>query len=499
MKIKQVIENLFYVKYDLKNNTYKTYFKNSEIEYNLGIQLTIKEKLNNILKKYPDTFEKLKNNICVNIEDENDKIYISKLYEKKSYIYCAAFIKSIAKHNEISKFNEIDTLTGFLQYSSIINKKLKHKKYIMLIEIKNYNELILSNYKDLDDLISAFAEFINAFFIDNLLYVARVKEKQFLLVFNEIDNNELKKLINRFLKFIMKMNIRVSLGIVKDIDIKEAYKKCLAVIEWNKENNQNLSFYNDIYLKFYKSSYETRMLIIDSIRNNNFEFYFQPYYSIKQNKIIGAESLLRIYDKKGNIIPPSKFIDLAEKSGLIQEIEEIVIDKLFSSQKQLNNLTLSYNLSANSFSKDIVKNIFLDKLHKNITIEITERMILDNKKAKEAIEYIKKFGAKISIDDFGTGYSSLLNLLEYEIDYIKIDMSFVKTLITNKNSYFIVKNIINLANELNIKVISEGVETKEQFRELKKLGCDIIQGYLISKPLPFDEFKKFIKEFKIEY
>jgi len=163
-------------------------------------------------------------------------------------------------------------------------------------------------------------------------------------------------------------------------------------------------------------------------------------------------------------------------------------------------IPISINISSQSFkSLDFLKllNHFKEILSQYpyfLELEITEHTLIENIEiTKDIIKNIKSFKIKISLDDFGTGFSSLNYLKDFPIDTIKIDISFIKDLVKDTKTYFIVENLINLCRSLNIKVIAEGVETEDQFKLLKKLKCDYVQGYFLSKPLSEEEVKTLLK------
>ena len=201
------------------------------------------------------------------------------------------------------------------------------------------------------------------------------------------------------------------------------------------------------------------------------------------------------------MIPPGKFIKLAEENGLITQIGEWVIEEACSQIKKwqdagMTPVKMSVNLSTQqfltrnliSFMENVLERTAIDPSY--VVVEITEYMAMEGEYSIHVLEQLKALGICISIDDFGTGYSSLNYLKSFPIDYIKIDKSFVSELMNNEKEAVIVKAIITLAHNLHKEVIAEGVETKEQLEFLKNHQCDISQGYFFSKPLPVDEIEK---------
>ncbi|MCW8955545.1 MAG: EAL domain-containing protein [Gammaproteobacteria bacterium] len=242
----------------------------------------------------------------------------------------------------------------------------------------------------------------------------------------------------------------------------------------------------------------------DALLQEQLEVLYQPQQSLQTGKIIGAESLLRWNHPEYGVISPSRFIPLAEETGLISTIGAYVINKSIH-QAQLwhdqgHSLRLGINLSARQFSQpDLVDQIqtALETYtipSSNIDFEITESIAMRDANASIGqMHQLKKLGVHLAMDDFGTGYSSLSYLHQFPLDVIKIDQSFVKD-IKDKQNGAIAKAIIAMAHSLGLEVIAEGVETQLQLDFLKQNGCQYIQGYLVSKPLTADEFEVFINQ-----
>lgn len=244
----------------------------------------------------------------------------------------------------------------------------------------------------------------------------------------------------------------------------------------------------------------------EAISNNEFELYYQPQVHIKTGELIGVEALIRWNHNELGMISPQEFIPLAEETQLINPIGKWVLETACIQAKKWHDkgysqLIVAVNLSARQLDDgdflDILKQTI--KTHKNtpesLEIEITESSVMNSPdKMYEILNEIKKLGVKLSMDDFGTGFSSLSYLRRFPFDKIKIDRSFITDITHNAEDAAIVKSIIELSHSLNKKVIAEGVETDGQKILLDACQCDEIQGYLISKPVPFDLLEeKFLK------
>jgi diguanylate cyclase (GGDEF)-like protein len=233
-----------------------------------------------------------------------------------------------------------------------------------------------------------------------------------------------------------------------------------------------------------------------AVGHQDFVLYYQPQMDLRTGKMVGMEALIRwIHADKGTI-SPLEFIPLAEEIGLILPIGEWVIEQAceqlaFWRSRNLPQLPVSVNLSVKQLSQPDIAEQIKRALAKHqipaslITIEITESLSLETAEKQLAmLNTIKSVGIGISIDDFGTGYSNLNYLKKYPIDEIKIDKSFVDEITTDPHDKAIATTIIAIAHNLNLKVVAEGVETKEQLTILAKSGCDIMQGYYYRQPLP---------------
>jgi len=235
----------------------------------------------------------------------------------------------------------------------------------------------------------------------------------------------------------------------------------------------------------------------EALAKNQLELYYQPIIYLPTGKIHKAEALLRWKHPERGMISPAEFIPLAEESGLINEIGSWVFQQATqqarSYQQDDADFQISINVSPaqfrdeNDWSSIITQEYFAGS---NVLIEITEGLLMeDNELIAEQLLNFRDAGIQVAIDDFGTGYSSLSYLNKFDIDYLKIDQSFIRNLSYESSEMALSEAIIVMAHKLGLKVIAEGVETEQQRDLLAAAGCDYVQGYLFSKPLPVDEFK----------
>lgn len=246
--------------------------------------------------------------------------------------------------------------------------------------------------------------------------------------------------------------------------------------------------------------------LLFALDREEFQIYFQPQMDIGSGQIIGVEALIRWFHPNLGWISPGTFIPLAEETGMIIPIGNWVLLSACRQMKAWQNqgyppVTVGVNVSALQFHQqkfvrmveDVLEESRLDPQY--LELEITENVVMKNTDiAKETLKYLKELGVKISIDDFGTGYSSLSYLKNFQIDKLKIDQSFIRSIAEEKADLAITQAIISMAHSLQLKAIAEGVETEEQREILGSMGCDEIQGYLFSRPEPAEKIIELIRE-----
>lgn len=242
--------------------------------------------------------------------------------------------------------------------------------------------------------------------------------------------------------------------------------------------------------------------LYNAIENNELLLHYQPKIDGRTGELIGMEALVRWLHPEKGLLYPSEFIPAAEESGIIKYVDEWVLKTACNQLKYwqklgYTKLRLAVNLSAWQFKENhlpvIIQNVLtqtgLDASY--LELEITETTAMKNLKfTTNILEELIHMGVSISIDDFGTGYSSINYLKHFPAKYLKIDQSFIADIAANKNTLAIVKYVIEVAHALNLMVIAEGIETKEQLELMKGLNCDELQGFYIGKPLPVEEAEK---------
>ena len=243
-----------------------------------------------------------------------------------------------------------------------------------------------------------------------------------------------------------------------------------------------------------------------AIARNELDLHFQPIVDLRSRSLVGAEALLRWRNDELGDIPPDQFIPLAEDSGLINSLGDWVLQHALSDvstwrNNGLSGLRMAVNVSSRQFRGTGLVDSVVQILNRTnippnlLELEITEGLLLeDYPETTQVFERLAGMGVGFAVDDFGTGFSSLNYLRRFPVGCLKIDRSFISGVVSNPDQAALVQAIINMARSLKLEVISEGVETAEQLAFVKENGCNLVQGFLISKPIPSDEFFRFAKE-----
>lgn len=467
--------------------------------------------------------------------------YIIKLSPSKASNSVYFYAVDITKRNEAIKKMEYliyhDQLTGLpnrQQAENLLNqavtqsKQHKQKLALIILDINNFKS-INDNYgrKKGDKILQLMAERLNLYLKQDELIsqmtkrtsISRVDGDKFSLILEDIKNSHDAGFIcERILRGIEdplilnkneSYNITVSAGISIYPFIKQPSSHLFSFSEEALKKAKKIG--RNSYQYYTKKLYQqhTSMLQLEhdlslAIEKNEFSLVYQPQIRLTDLMVIGAEVLIRWQHPDKGFISPAEFIPVAEHCGQIAAIEAWVIRNACQQWGQwakqgIKLPKLAINLSSTQLNKshyieDINQIVTQSGLSKNnIEFEITETSIMQQGAAVSNFLYdLKNAGYELSIDDFGTGYSSLDRLKKLPVNLLKIDKSFIDDLSENSEDYFIVKTIIALAHSLNLWVLAEGVETNVQVNVLRQLNCDIIQGYIFSKPLSPQDFLTFL-------
>lgn len=280
----------------------------------------------------------------------------------------------------------------------------------------------------------------------------------------------------------------------------------IVMFKAKSQGKDAIQYYDSAILEDFLQTVTIQNKLKEVVFEQNFSMYFQPQCYAADGKLRGVEALIRWKDEQGDMISPSVFIPIAEKNGAIVPIGNWVIEKSVQTyagwrDRYAYPLVLSLNISAVQCKQDdFIESILLilDRYHvspEKIELEITETILVEDfEETKKRLSELRKTGIRISLDDFGTGFSSLSYLKGLPIDTLKIDKSFVDTLLTDVNTKIITESIIYMVKRLGYETVAEGVETEEQFAYLRELSCDMIQGYYTGKPMPAEGVEALLQE-----
>ena len=425
----------------------------------------------------------------------------------------------LAHHDNLTKLpNRLllsDRLDQTLKFAHRHNKKIA----ILFIDLDNFKKVNDSLGHSVGDVIlQESAQRLNNC-IRETDTVARLGGDEFTIIINDIkDNDIVTEIATKIIKALQEkfqiqghdLYVTTSIGISIYPDdatsSEELLRNADAAMYKAKDGGRNTYRYytEDMTQKAFE-----HILMESSLRyaleQNQLTVYYQPQVSAKNNQIIGMEALVRWQHPELGIVSPAQFIPLAENTGLIIQLGEQVFDistkqmAVWMKDYQLTG-RMAINLSGKQFQQAQLLEVLSEKLRNNnckpewIELEITENHVMDDPvKAIDTLQKLQDMGIEIAIDDFGTGYSSLSYLKRLPINKLKIDQSFVQDILDDEDDRIIIKSTISLAKNMNLNVIAEGVELKEQKDFLLDHGCDLIQGYYYSRPVPGKEMTDLLK------
>lgn len=383
------------------------------------------------------------------------------------------------------------------------------------LNIKNFRYFNAKyGQKSGDEILQRIFEFI-AGFLEEDEYVAHLYADDFALLMKCMDGNELIQ--GRIMQFIDKMyridderiyrNIFTSMGIYQITDHHVSFLDALNYADLCRKESDGLyrrctciELYDSSYYEKYMGRMELETLTADAYKNYEFVTYLQPKVDLKTQHIVGAEALIRWFDKDGNSIPLYKFLPILNQNGYIALLDidtfEMIcqwLDERIKKNKRV--VPISFNISKKYFyDPNLVKDYtgVFEKFHipsDLVEIELMESISLnDTEQMKKVITQFKEYGFSCALDDFGNGYSSFNVLLNAQLDVVKMDRQFFLNNLKGDGK-LVIKTVVDLIHSLNMKVVAEGVETQEHIDYLRHCKCDYVQGYYYYKPMPIDEFE----------
>jgi diguanylate cyclase len=408
-----------------------------------------------------------------------------------------------------------ESLTQAVLHAKINNKSLA----LLFLDMDNFNIINNTLGNDIgDQLFIAIAERLKRYTAPCDM-VARIQGDEFALIISGVtDTLSVKQETQKILDLLSRpyhlygheVFITSSIGLTifpeDHQDVEGLIKNAELAMYYAKAHNRNSYKLYSPDLNVQSSEY---MALANSLHRaldrNEIRVFYQPLVNLQSGKIVGAEALARWQHPDLGLIMPSKFIPVAEQTGLILRLSEIILYIVCEQMRSWREAGINYgfvavNLSSQHFRPGTNLIEFVRKVLQetntepsHLELELTESIIMQNAEYTiEVLSQLQEIGVKVAIDDFGTGYSSLSYLKHFPVNILKIDRCFVQDITTDRHDATISLAIIDLAHSLSLKVIAEGVETVEQMQFLKDHGCDKFQGYFFSPPLPASEFEQML-------
>lgn len=356
--------------------------------------------------------------------------------------------------------------------------------------------------------------------IHNYHMFSRFGGDEFVILFANIENEIATSIASDLIKVFEKpfaldenhIYASASVGIAsypEDASNNEELLKSADIAMYGAKNagKNKFSFYNLDMFEKTKRKNEIDTALDEALTKKELYLMYQPQISLNDERLVGVEALIRWDSKELGSVSPVEFISIAEENGKIIPIGAWIIDMAcrqirFWQGTVFENVVVAINISAKQFMHQDLHSYIENAIYRNgidaslLSVEITESAVMyDVESVVKILNKLKKLGISIAIDDFGTGYSSLSYLKKLPIDKLKIDREFIKDLLVDKDDRMIVKAIVALAKSLDLKVVAEGADQKEHVEFLKGLECEIVQGYIYSKPLLATDMKESFKPF----
>lgn len=432
--------------------------------------------------------------------------------------YLISIISMALSVHKTTKIIYTDMLTGgdnwllFVKKGTSLLKKNKRgqKNYAMLhLEMRKYHSFCTCfGVNKGQELIEQFYNVMKKE-IHRKEVMAHQENAAFGLLLNYNDKSQLEERIQRIENMLssilpgMKMYFGVGVYLVQpgEYDVEQLYNNAMIACEMSGEETENKTAFFDVEMnnqKLWERKVEDDM--DRALANREFQVYLQPKISTSEEVLGGAEALVRWIHPTEGFIPPNRFIPIFEKNGFILKLDDYMLEEIARVQSEWiaqgrKLVPISVNVSRAHFTReDLAEHIcaIVDKYqvpHEVIELELTESAFFDDKKVLlNTVQKLRAAGFPVSMDDFGAGYSSLNSLKELQIDVLKIDADFFRGADVEERGLLIVSEVIDLAKKLNMKIVAEGIESKDQVEFLTEQECDLIQGYFYAKPMPVAEF-----------
>lgn len=379
--------------------------------------------------------------------------------------------------------------------------------YLDIDDFKNINDTL--NHQAGDEFLVYISKLLKSSISqDDLL--ARITQDEFAIILHHIHSKEkientirriYDKLENPWIFRGNEYNVGATIGVsIAPLDGEDFD----SLLKNSHLSSQYLKTHDKGNYEYYSKNLEEEVLnglnMINELRialqRDEFTLYYQTVVDLKTNKIVGVEALIRWIHPKRGMVSPMEFIPLVENTVLAYDLANIVLNKALRQKRDwnLNNINIprvSINISSKTFSQENFGKLMEDTIadyglkNSEVILELTESGFAEDTNHIEMnIDYLRNIGVEIAMDDFGTGYSTLARLKTLPIDYLKLDKTFIDKMKKNSEEAVMVNSVISLAKRFGMVILAEGIETQEQFTLLKDMGCDLGQGYYISRPVP---------------
>ena len=425
------------------------------------------------------------------------------------------------KLDYLLNYDDLTKLANRVQFQDQLHRALLRFKdeqipFVMVsLDIDRFKQFNDSfGYEAADQLLVEIAKRLSNS-VQKVDILARIGGNEFACIVACSPTFEVQKFARRLFKSVTSAHYEIagqavmlscSMGVARvpedtqDIEALMRYA-ALAVQKAKYHGGNQIQLFDESLKSFSRRRLEMEHELRKALSNNELEVYYQPKLDLKQDRITSCEALIRWVHPTLGVISPEEFVNIAEENGLINDLGSFVLATACHqveswSQQGLGNLHVSVNLSARQLKDKGFQQVIASTLRESkispdsLELELTESMIIENlDSVVELLKALRSTGIKVSVDDFGTGYSSLSYLRELPVDTLKIDRAFIDEVESSKQQLAIVKAIVVLGVSLGLQVVAEGVENEAQLQLLRNLGCDLIQGYYVSKPLTVAEME----------
>ena len=514
-----------------KNKTFITEVENSRQYHNVNdLKIYNMEEIDVL------SYVKGQKTFIIKFEGKGDKVeYVRFISVKTGNRYtaigenCTKEVEENEKNMRVAMYNSVTSLPNRLVFDRDVNELCASGKLyvsnnsVIALDIIDFNKINrLFGYSAADNMLKEISTRFGELLADYNATIYNIRTSLFIAVVRDLENYGL--LLSWIKTAISKLedpieikrgyftSIEVRMGLfnieasqMEAVDSRHIYECVMTALDRSKNTRlTKFSVYSSDYGKSLSRDQIMEQDLAEAIKNKEFIMYFQAQFNTKIKRIVGFEALIRWDNPKYRLDSPEHFITIAEKNGMITEIGRFVIEQTFDFAKRIEKTGI--HISMNVSPVQLLQSGFVNELIESfkehdlkpgsIAVEITETFLMENSDVViSKLKLLRDAGFSVHLDDFGVGYSSMLYLKDLPVDTIKIDKEFTKHMINDKYSRVIVTKVVQIAVNLGLNVIAEGVETERQADLLLKAGCRIIQGYLISKAIPENDAIELIKKY----